>query len=107
MKDILITWGFDEYTGELYLDCYQEVMSGDDANNVPLIFQRAIYQRSQPAYLSVPIDSGREYVEEYFKIPEARSALITLLKKAKVSESQIVRKRTSDSNTVEFLLEDY
>jgi hypothetical protein len=106
MKDVLITWGFDSFTGNLYLDCYAEVMRGDDANTVPLIFKRANIQGTHPAYLSIPDEEDREYIENYFQIPEARESLIKLLKKAKVSQNQIVKKRTSDSNTVEFLLED-
>ncbi len=104
MKPVVITWGFCQYTGKLYLDCFLEVTDCSKAGTaVKMMELRGSTQGTHLALLRIPKEMDREYVEDYIKEGDFHS-VVQLLNKAKVRASEITRKRVSDNNAIDFIM---
>ena len=96
MKPVVITWGFSQYDGKPYLDCYIEV--DHDSHNVGAVKMmelRGSTQGTKLALLKIPKEAGREYIEEY--IAHNTEDVIKLLKSAFVRSGDITRTRHENS----------
>jgi len=92
MKQVIISWGFSQHTGDLYLDCYLEITDAQkDATAVKMIELRGSSQGTHLALVRIPKDCERDYIESLIKdVP--RKEIIALLNKAKIRASDVLRK---------------
>ena len=103
MKQVVITWGFNQYNGEPYLDCYLEITDCDkDGTAVKMMDLRGRSQGTTLALIRVPTECQREDIANYIKMNT--SDVIELLKKAKVHVNEITRKRMSENNAIDFIM---
>jgi len=104
MKHVVITWGFDQYNGNLYLDCYLEVQDCEkDGSAIKMMDLRGRSQGTQVALLRIPKDQDREYIETYIK-EGSREDGTRLLRKAKVNVNEITRSKMSDNQAIDFIM---
>lgn len=96
MKPVVISWGFSQYDGKPYLDCYIDVdHNSENVGAVKMMELRGSSQGTKLALLKIPKEAGREYVEDY--ISHGGDEVIKLLKSAFVRSSEITRTRHENS----------
>ena len=104
MKPVVITWGFSQYNGKLYLDCYLEIQDCEkDGSAIKIMDLRGRTQGTKLALLRIPKDQDREYIETYIK-EGSREEVTKLLNEAKVNVNEITRKRMSANNAIDFIM---
>jgi hypothetical protein len=102
-KKIIITWGFDKTSGEIYLDTYLDI-EGDESkliNDLKFISLRQRFQMTTMTLLHTPEGVTRQVIEDYFKFTP-RQELLNKLQKGMVDLNKITRV-ASDSTAVEFI----
>ena len=100
---VLITWGFNPSNGKLELDCFLELNNPKHAEAVGHIYLRAGVHNHSVALLHIQTECAtRKFVEEWMGVGDSES-VVGMLKKAKVHQNDIVRKK-NDVNSVDFIL---
>jgi len=103
MKQVVLTWGFSQNDGTPYLDCYLEITDCEkDGAAVKMMDLRCSSQGTTLALLRVPADTEREDIESYIKMNTPD--VIQLLRKAKVNVRDITRKKLSENQAIDFIL---
>lgn len=105
LQPVLVTWYFNPNNGNLELDCFLECDKPENAKAVGMVFLKANVQQAHAALLHIPKDAGREYIESYIKGGD-QSEIVKTLKKAKVNENDITRKKHEAGNAIDFLMHD-
>jgi hypothetical protein len=103
-KPVLITWGFEHRTGDVYMGCYLELVDAEAARSLKPIYVRAQFTNEQVSLFHVPIDAGREDIESYVTFKPMRDEVITKLQKAMVRIDDIARKKYNEGNAFDFIL---
>lgn len=96
----LISWGFNQTTGELYLDSFLNVERYPEA--VKHLFLRADFQKTNISLISLPLGADRSDIDIWFSV-DTKDALKKLNKSKIMNPNQILRKK-EESNTLDFLL---
>lgn len=102
MIPVLITWYFDPRSGDIRLDSYLELDNPKNASAVKMVYIRAGVQNANPALLHLSEGATRQDVEIYVEDKENRDSVLRKLKKARVNQSEIVRKKLA-TNAIDFL----
>ena len=103
MKPVVISWGFNPYNGKPYLDCYLTINDLDDTTAIRMIDLRGKTQGTQMALLRIPKGCHREDIEEYISYNTAE--VIETLRKARITPNDILRKKYSESNAIDFIMD--
>jgi len=109
-KPCLFTWGFDENTGNPYIDNFTFIKGRDDQEAlkaVNYISMRQRFQHTKLALFHVPKDFTIEDIEEYVKsaaIPQMREEVLKKLKGAEVKFRDILR-TAKESSAAEGILQ--
>jgi hypothetical protein len=106
MIPILITWGFDKMTGEIYLSCWLDCSKPENAKEVRMVSVRAIYTGENISLLRLEEGMTRGDVEAWITEPSLRKEVLSKLNKAKVRETDIVRKIHEGGNVMDYILAD-
>lgn len=102
MKPIVITWGFSTQDGKPYLDCYHEVADLDTGHEIRMMDLRGKTQGTRLALFKVPKEFKREDMEKFIEFSGEEE--ISKLRKAQINVNEILRKRYSESNAIDFIL---
>lgn len=99
-KPVLISWGFHQTTGGIYLDAFLDLEK--DPHIAKLIFLRAHLQHANVAFLLIPEGIGRDEIQDWMSIRD--EAVMELLKRARVlNPDQVVRKK-EESNCADYMM---
>ena len=104
-KLILITWGFDTNSGNLYIDGYLEVLDRrKDVQCARMMELRQRFQNTTMSSLRVDNFVTREHIKEYIDGHKVNPDVLVKLKKSKIRLSDLLRE-PHELASVNFILD--
>lgn len=103
MYRYLITWEFDQQSGEVTLDCFLGINDNtpERVSEARGVFLRAHMLHKPAALFSSDVELSRDDISLYFKYTK-KQELLTKLNKARVREHELLAKKKG-SNAANFI----
>ena len=101
---VLITWGFDQKKGDIYLDVFLDLTKENAAKQVKPIYTRAQFTNTNVALLHLPEGCTRDDLAGWVECEALKQEVMVKLNSAHVRIDDIVRKKNEGGNAIDFLM---